>query len=183
MGDHPHKELDEIARHAEAIPRRAKEDRTDRQDKKSKDSRGNSNSDKGFKSDEWSSQRGQDARSGRGRDNRGSSVHSADAIPEVNAFSHSNNSSQKAASSTQNQPPQCQYCLSDHLSTTCSILNGMPKQDRDRLMKAREANYQHRCRTNSWSKPSGPSSGQSSRRSPSVSFADDGLEAVHSQEN
>ena len=186
MGDHPHKELDEIARHAEAIPRRTKDDRTDRQDKKNKESRSSSDRDKGSKSDQSSSHRGQDARGSRGRDNRGSSVHSADTNPEVNALSHGENSAQKASPSTQNQPPQCRYCLGDHLSTTCSFLSGMPKQDRDRLMKAREANDQHRCRINSWSKPSRPPQSQASRGSPSVSFADDESrarsEATDSQE-
>ena len=179
VADHPDKDLDDVARFAQTVPREHrnsrsdKGDRQDKHDRKDKENRSSNDRDRGSKSSGSSpGQKSQDSRSHRSRD-RQPSAHQADSASEVNAVAHGGNAAKK---SPQQQNPQCRFCLGRHDSAKCDHLKGMSADARDRLIQAREANYQQRVRTQSWSRPSNRGSsaqGSSSRAGQSVSFAED----------
>ena len=65
-----------------------------------------------------------------------SSDHANEATSDVNAVS------------SEKEETQFKVFFGEHQSDRCSFLASINKTARERLMKTREANYQHRCKTN-----------------------------------
>ena len=114
-------------------------------DKRSNDNR---NGDKSSKSQSTPSfnagQKPQDQR------NKGRSGQSSQQTKKTSSYHANEVTSDVNAVSSDKEETQWKFCFWEHQSDRCSFLASLNKTARERLMKAREANYQHPCTTNTW---------------------------------